>query len=274
MEECFKLKPLVEISKNSTFAAKKTAYCQHFSVSYLSSFRPHYQYGEIFNYQDVVDGKTIQVRSEWRNVAEHCLVSGVFADILAEEFALEPSARARVVKAAILHDWSKKGESMELDRARLDGGITLEAFEKMKKNEDEVLRKMGVSEDIIELTGQNTPDSEAGPQTTEGKIIWFVDAMLSGTDVVKIEERFRNQERGWNGKREDPERALRNTYYSNIFRPRFNGRTLYSVQKELAKKISAEFAEKLDFKGKPEDLPFYLKERFVNRVLCYNKDQI
>ena len=68
---------------NPVFDRKKTAYCAEFAVAHLSAFRPHYKRGEIL-------GKGPEV---WRNVSEHCLVAGIFADILAEKLHLPPDQR-------------------------------------------------------------------------------------------------------------------------------------------------------------------------------------
>src|SRR3990167_1664323 len=124
------------------FERRRTAYCSKFALSHLSSFRPHYQRGETL-------GKGPEI---WRNVSEHCLVAGIFADILSEEFGLPEAERTMVVNAALLHDWYKKFESMAIAAGRRDQSLSLQTLDDIKKRDGQAIREMGVADGTIRLT--------------------------------------------------------------------------------------------------------------------------
>ncbi len=233
----------------------KVAYMAEFAASHLSAFKPH------------KTGETLGRRPEvWRNVSSHCLGAGVFADILAAQLDLLPEKRKRVVHAAILHDWYKKHEQTAQRAAAESGTLSLQTFDDIRDRDFQLLRELGIDEATIQLTGANVPDDVSGPIDDEQKIVWFVDAMLSDTKPVRISERFDNLERGWDGNKEDPERAKRNAGFSNSYKPKFGGRSLYEIQREVGDRIGREFSERLGFSGDPSDLPEFLKGKFMERV--------
>lgn len=238
------------------FDRGKTAYFADFAKSHLSAFRPHYKQGETL-------GKGPEV---WRNVSEHCLVAGVFADILADELHLATDQKSNVVKAALAHDWFKKHESMAQRAASENGTLSIQTLSEIKERDSQALQEMGVPRDIISLTGANVPETPEGPQELPGKIIWYVDAMLSNTEPVPIRQRFDDLERGWDGTKEDPVRAERNIAFSNLYEDQYGGKTLYDVQRELGDKISAEFAQIIGYQGEASQLPLFLKEKLTERI--------
>lgn len=238
------------------FDRQKTAYFADFAKSHLSAFRPHYKQGETL-------GKGPEV---WRNVSEHCLVAGVFADILAEELSLPADQKSTVVKAAIMHDWFKKHESMAQRTASKEDTLSLQTLSEIKARDGQVLQKMGVSQDIIALTGVNVPETPEGPQGFPEKIIWYVDAMLSNTEPVPIRQRFDDLERGWDGAKEDPARAERNNAFSNLYREQYGGKSLYDVQRELGDRIGTEFSQLMGYHGEVSQLPLFLKEKLAERI--------
>lgn len=246
---------MVEQTEKS-FDHRKTKYCSEFAVSHLSSFRPHFQYGQTL-------GKSPEV---WRNVSEHCLVAGIFADILAEDLELSSEDRKNVVKAALLHDWFKKHEAMAQREAAERGGLTLEDMDELSEVDSEYLRKMNVSEEIIKIKAANVPDSIEGLRDDTEKILWYVDAMLTNTSPSVISNRFDDLKRGWTGEKEDRARAVRNNSFSNAYKAKYEGKSLYEVQLLLGDKIGREFSERIGFEGDPDQLPLYLKEKFVERV--------
>lgn len=238
------------------FDRKKTAYFSDFAKSHLSAFRPHYRQGETL-------GKKPEV---WRNVSEHCLVAGAFADILADELHLSADQKTIVVKAAILHDWFKKHESIAQRAASREGTLSLQILSEIKERDSLALQKMGIPQNIIALTGANVPKTPEGPQALPEKIMWYVDAMLSNTEPVPTRQRFDDLERGWDGTKEDSVRAERNNAFSNLYRVQYGGKSLYEVQRELGDRISAEFAQLMGYWGEASQLPFFLKEKLVERI--------
>lgn len=235
---------------------RKTKFFSKFAASHLSAFRPHRSQGETL-------GKGPEV---WRNVSEHCLVAGVFADVLAEELGLSADQRDRVVKAAILHDWFKKHEAIAQRAEKESGELSLHTLNRIKEADTMALKVMGVSQDLVDLMGANVPETVEGPQSVSGKIIWYVDAMLSNTDAVSIRQRFDDLERGWDGAKEDSLRAERNKAFSDLYRERYGGRSLYDVQRELGDKIGAEFAQIMGYQGELDQLPLFLKGKVIERI--------
>ena len=238
------------------FDRRKTAYFAGFAQSHSSAFRPHYRQGETL-------GKGPEV---WRNVSEHCLVAGVFADILADELHLSVDQKVTVVKAAIMHDWFKKHESTAQRAANEEGKLSLSILSGIKEDDSQKLLAMGVPQDIVNLTGANDPETQDGPQTLPEKIIWYVDAMLSNTEPVPIRQRFDDLERGWDGTKEDPARAERNNAFSNLYSEKYSGKSLYDVQRELGDKIGAEFAQLMGYQGEASQLPHALKNKLRERI--------
>lgn len=238
------------------FDSKKTAYFTDFAISHLSAFRPHYKRDEIL-------GKKPEI---WRNVSEHCLVAGVFADILADELQLSTVQKDKVVKAMLMHDWFKEHESKTQQDASKQGMLSSLKLAEIEAKERQILHEMGVPQDIIDLMEANIPKTIAGPQGLPEKIIWYVDAMLLGTEPVSIQQRFDDTERGWDGTKEDPNRAERNKAFSDLFKDQYGGKSLYDIQRQLGNKIGAEFAQIIKYQGEISQLPLFLKEKLVERI--------
>lgn len=245
-------------------AARKRKYFSKFAIRHLDAFRPHFKAGEVLgsHREAEVEGGI------WRNVSEHCLVAGVMADILAEQLGLRPEERDLTVRAMIIHDWSKKREKLELERLKADDSLTLEAFEEVKKSDDEVLRTLGVSDEIIQIAGANIPSTEEGPQTDPEKIIWYVDMIMSDTRPVPLLARLDAVEQGWNEKLQanDPARAQSTRAMLDLYKPRFHGRHLNEVQRSIAPKVEGEFAERIGAAGPPAHLPYYLNSLLAARI--------
>ena len=238
--------------EETEFEIKRRNYCQQFALSHMSAFRPHYKKGETLGKKEGV----------WRNVSEHCLAAGVLADILAEELRVPAEERKKVVTAMILHDWYKKHEVQMQNKS-----MSVETMNEVGEKEEAELLRLGIPDEIMRLMHANMPISADGPQTTAEKIIWYVDAMLSNTEPVPIRERFDNLERGWDGSKEDPGRAWRNRAFSDMFKSRYGGQSLYDVQRQLGDRIGAEFSEAISYTGNPSELPVLLREKFVKKVM-------
>lgn len=242
---------------NKKFEISKKHYFNKFKKLHIDSFRPHYGKGE-------TDGEGPGV---WKNVSEHCLVAGIFASILCDLLRISEVMKGKVIEAAILHDWYKKHESLALQTAMDEGAISLKIISKIKEKDAQLLREMGISEEIIFLTGANVPKTVDGPNTIPEKIIWYVDAMLSNTDVVPIRQRFDNLERGWDGEKQNQIRAKRNNVTSNLYKAKFGGRSMYDVQREIGDKIGKEFAEIIGYDGEVDLMPLFLEEKLKKLIM-------
>jgi len=186
------------------FQAAKTKFFSDFAMNHAAMFRPHFLRGGT-----LASGfEEKSSRDIWRNVAEHCLVEAALTDVLAEELKLPDDVRRTVVSAAILHDWYKKREKEQTTQAKADGTYSTATPDEIEARGDAELRNdFKIDPTIIELTHSNVPPTPAGPDTLEKKILWYADHILSNTDVVRIEDRFIDLERGWDGTKEDPRRA-------------------------------------------------------------------
>lgn len=238
------------------FERKRIYYFSEFKKQHIDSFLPHYERGETAG-----EGPDI-----WQNVSQHCLAAGIFASILCDLLRISKVTKNKIVEAAILHDWYKKHESLALQAAMNEGTISLEVISEIKGKDAQLLREMGVNEEVISLTDANTPKTVDGPQTIPEKIIWYVDAMLSNTEAVPIRQRLDNLERGWDGRKQDPVRAQRNNVTSNLYREKFRGKSMYDVQRELGDKIGAEFTRIMRYDGEISLLPLFLGEKLKNLI--------
>lgn len=231
------------------FKDARRRYFANFSLKYKSAFRPHWD-----------EGQTIGSKKDpdvWRNVGEHCLVAGAFAELLAELMTLTPEQVRAVTTAAILHDWYKKHETLARKRAKtaeeLRAIITAVGEEDQRK-----LREKGYSEDVLRIASADVPPSMEGAQTDEERIMWFVDAMLTDTMPVPIGQRFDDLE-------SHPVRADANKAFSASFTDVY-GVPLYTVQRHLGDKIGAYIAERIGYTGNVRELPNHLKERLLQRI--------
>jgi hypothetical protein len=244
------------------FQLAKTNYFSQFAMNYAAMFRPHYRSGDTL-------AKTFGDKASpdiWRNVAQHCLVEAAVADVLAEELQLPADERRTIVSAAILHDWYKKREKEQIAQATTAGTYSSNTLKEIEVRGDAELReKFGIDPTIIELTHSNVAPTPAGPETLAKKILWYVDHIVSNTDVVPIEDRIADAERGWDGTVEDPNRAAFNGAMSDRYKEKYGGRSLYDVQREIGQRLNGELSERIGFAGKPEDLPLYLKAKLEAR---------
>jgi hypothetical protein len=240
----------------STYEKQRRVYFAMFARSHVCAFKPHWKKGETL-------GKGPQV---WRNVSEHCLVEGVLADVLAEELGLSKEERSDAVTAALLHDWSKKLEVEAAEQARGAGLSDLDAYVTGKKSEGTVLKELGFPARTQKIIDAIIPKTRRGPQTMPEKVMWYVDAVLSNTEPVRLKERFDNMERGWDGIRENPARGVRNRAFSDSFKPCYQGMSLYQVQREIADRLEPEFAFRIGYKGFSTDLPLFLRQKIDDRI--------
>jgi len=195
---------------------------------------------------------------EWRNVAEHCLVAGALAELIARELRLSSKQTETVTHAAILHDWYKKEETLARKQAGDDIAAIRKAVAEKKDEDKRQLRDFGFPDDVIRLTGANTPENASGPQSIEEKIIWYVDAMLSDTEPVRICKRFDDLER-------HPKRGELNKLYSRSFEHHL-GKPMYDLQRELGQTIGRQLALALGYKGQTDDLPQYLLRLLKDKI--------
>lgn len=250
-------------NEDASFKKRKTAFFADFARAHASSFRPHYQRGETLGRR----GQEI-----WRNVSKHCLVSGVLTDVLADELRLPLDLKDKIVKAAILHDWFKKHEAEEMYAAGLEKALSIERLSEVREKDAQALREMKVPEDVIHLTGANIPETEDGPQTISEKIIWYVDMIVSNSEILSLQKTLANRQRGYFDEDDEEKllRAERQEVFSNLFRDKYKGKTLDEVQQAIGNRIEPEFANLIGYDGKPEELPDFLRGKIIERIDQHN----
>lgn len=201
------------------FERKKTKYFSDFAQHHMREMRILKEGGVLG-----------QENNEWRNVAEHCLMEAVGADVLAEKLGAN---REHVVQAALLHDWFKRREIESMRELGAGAGHVKAAAEDVQ-----LLEKMGVSPEIIEFAHNNILTSldsvYLSERTLEERIMHYIDAVTRNTEFVSVEARFSALEQ-----------KQQNIDFSNSFINQYAGRSLYSVQREFAQKEQDEFEEVL-----------------------------
>jgi hypothetical protein len=187
---------------------------------------------------------------DWRNVAEHCLVEAVGADILAEVLGVSPK---RVVSAALLHDWYKR---REVEAMKLIGGG--KGYEKTAKEDDRLLREYGISDEVIRIAHANIPESADAEylarRPIEEKIMHFLDLVTSGTEFIDVDTRTRVAEQ-----------KKHMVEFSESFRSRYEGRTLHEVQREVTALEQREFEQEIGLESGA--LLDFLKSKLDERIV-------
>ncbi len=63
---------------------------------------------------------------------------------------------------------------------------------------------MGVPDGVIRVAGANVPLTAGGPQTDPEKVMWYVDMIVSNTEISPLMDRLDKVEAGWDGKQNGP----------------------------------------------------------------------
>ncbi len=260
------------------FEPHQRYYIKHFTRNHAAVLSPHHRHRLIKPTQEVQED-----HEHFQNVAEHCVMSGIYAAILSDELGLSPNQKDIATTASMLHDFSKRNEIEQTDPLIREGSFTLDAFQKIKTEDQILLQKYGFSEEVSRAAGANTLEDTKGPQDDAGKIVWFVDAMLYDTTPVAVKERLEKgrtllQSNG-NG-----QRGKRNQIMSDIMKEKLGGVDYYDAQEKVGEGISKEFAERILLHKltqtiptdelleaaslilKPETLPHYLHQQFEIRT--------
>lgn len=253
----------------------KRKYFSSLAVSNLNAARIQWT-GEVL-------GKHRKEVDVWRNVAQHSLVQTAGCDVLAEELGLSESSRKNLIFAALIHDWDKKYQSLELkkinqqvEKGEIDekegGKRKYDFFEESESHSIEGLRKKGVPEDITKITSADghpaLPRIMKPDCSLEEKILHYVGSITDQDNIVPLNVRIDNLE--FNSRYK-----MMNEYGRQV--PWTNGRTLYEAQREVGHIIEKELVDKLlqtenlseDWKNiltqDPTQLPLFLKRKITEK---------
>lgn len=190
----------------------------------------------------------------FENVAEHTATAMIITDILGQKLGLERDERANLNLAAWLHDSGKKTERMrqraiesgegdlildENDNLGKPGQRKTQAIMEVAEMESWENLEAGIPNEVNRLMKANIPKSASGfVGNTAEMIMWFADACLSGAEIVPINERFDRLEN-------DPENGPRNIEFSDSYKDRFDGLSLFQVARKLAKKYEPVIAQRI-----------------------------
>lgn len=190
----------------------------------------------------------------WSNVIEHELVEAEAVDVLGEKLGLSDEERQNLRTAALLHDVFKR---REIEKARKEGP---QSFDESAVEQVEWIRSLGYPEEIIELiesvahTSFEKFDKDFNTISTARKIIHYVDDITLGNNIVSLNERIASLEA-------NHEYRKLNERGKEVF----NGKTYFEVQREISKKIEAEFAPRLGVSD-PAAIPEYIKNCINDRI--------
>lgn len=182
---------------------------------------------------------------EYQNIAIHCATAGAYADTFTDLLGITGDEKHDIVLAALLHDWFKVTEIQmqdeELDREKR---LSLSTLNRIKDLDTHALQALGISDHVAHLAGQNVPESIEGPQSTEAKIIWFIDAMLRDQNAIATFARFPIIHEHIPLDHLD-RRERRNHALDEAYAKRFDGMRYYTLQGNLGVKVGRDLAELL-----------------------------
>ncbi len=223
------------------------------------------------------DGELYELGQEeggtFDNVADHTAMALVITDVLGEAFRLPDTERGNLNLAAWEHDSGKKtermwqtsienhtdtllqGEDTNLDKDGVRKRVALANTAAMEEWENALA---GIPQRANELMKVNVPPIATGHgDDIAAKIMWFADACLSGTRIVPISERFDALE-------SDPKNGKRNTEFSDSYQDKYEGESLYAVQRRLGSRYEEEFAQRLQIQT--TDIYKWLQAKVQERI--------
>lgn len=217
-------------------------------------------------------------------VLAHSLMTSIVTDVLGEALNLSPERRVILNISAFMHDSDKRRERIwqrSIERFSSDLNVnevfvgpdnkqiifssqdTLITAQKEKAlqdaaaNEEFENAQAGFPVEISRLMRANNPKSPDDHPTLEEKIMWFADACLTGTEIVPVDERMDRSAH-------HPKNGAKNIAISESYRPKFGGKSLFEVQKELGARYEKEFSNQIDLGGR--NFYDWLREKVDRRV--------
>jgi hypothetical protein len=216
-------------------------------------------------------------------------MSRLSSDVLCDLLDIDEETRNKVVTAATIHDAFVLDEKSYVREKNKQGIKTnYQDLESIKHASAEKFKKIGFSEEVITMTDANITHEIGGPKEIPSQILFLVDAMLSGSEIVDAPKRFDLTRRGWRsdlGKFDEKTAESTQKYWNEFFKgaPGHGDEPHDIVQLRTAEKICRRFADILknkreDAKSKKYDfifgesgdtnmLPYYLEDRIKERLL-------
>lgn len=256
-----------------------------FALSHLEAMRLLRKFGLLRQEGETKEraawGKLEGKERSFRNIAEHCLVVGMVADVILERLVenghLAEADRRRGAKAAILHDLTKRQELEAQYGVEKGGkGRHLDPAAR-KKFVDELLEKQGVSaEDWADFNLSRRAGSglwEGGKVSLESPrelIEWTIavaDYSVAHTNLVNPGQRLKEAiERG--GYEDEFQWWFKKLYGDEAFKQAGSQRAAAEVISERVVGVFAEVEEKLKPKlglGENETISDFIEEQIIKR---------
>ena len=211
-------------------------------------------------------------------VMKHCLVEAARVQVFAELLYFEPTLTKELMMAAMLHDFYKKNEYALV----LEEGCTWESFAKADDQAQKLLEfyyperivsiarnvghtSLGATENLLQLWR----GGDTGDRTLAHLALHYVDDYTRGAGWV---EPFLNDENEIDWRMQ---RNAENPTYAQLNedgRSRFNGKTTFEFQLEIAKEVEQVLFHELRKRGRAGDLhsplhiPQYVDEKIRKKI--------
>ncbi len=132
-----------------------------------------------------------ELTGDWSNVYQHCLTEARVAEITGDLLQLPEGKKIILIKAAILHDWYKRKER----EAVIAGGF--EKYNDAGQDSYDKLLALGVDKHIVDIAhsvGHTAIDSVTVSTDLLRRAMFFIDLIVSNTDIVSVDQRMDNLE--------------------------------------------------------------------------------
>ena len=186
-------------------------------------------------------GKLSPKFGDWNNVINHSLVQTAAMDVLGDALALPVDGTQKLRSNALVHDWRKR-----LDRKPGDftdeQKAAVQRFIDAAQPDESLLAatEAGFSKKILD-----------GEATDEQKLMFYVDDIARGSEIIGIEERIREVEQ-------------RNPMVDPIWNEQL-GMPYWEAERKAAHKVEGELFQQLTSKGvslsAPDQIPQFLFAR-------------
>ena len=192
--------------QESLYGQKSKEYFFEFAQKFFASHPSDFQILEHFGLTER-HGENEAVNYD--GVLRHSVTEALLSDTLAEKLGVSESGRELLVRACMLHDSFRRERGEMYDRYNGGRSAEEELFDPNAHQGREVLRKRGISPEILDLmqfmhsSGMFKMDFSNLEEQTESeliqKIFWYIDSSLDNVKLLPLAERvqrFRDREAG------------------------------------------------------------------------------
>lgn len=257
--------PDQKTAEQKEFEDKRRIFFAKIGVRYKDLIALHKEAGQVSRSEDFgVDEYGKEKR--WGDPTQHCLVEAAGSEILGDLIGLSEQDKATFAKAAILHDYRKKGE-IEEGRGVTDPEVIEQIYAKTKNG----LRAHGIDDEIVDLTEAvaHTSLPEFAELDADNNIVLkevsplrmamhYIDDVTLGTNIVNFDERI------------DGLLARQHLYpYNEEGRAVWGGRTFFEAQREVGHLVQDKLAGLAGISD-PTKLPDAINEQLYAQINAVN----